>query len=101
MVGAFAAFERAMNRERTSARMAAARTQGRVGGWRKKLYPAERRGAPLHRQPTDRLKRGRSGAAGEYSQQDRLEPSLLGHIPAARGTSSIATPTMLLANSFH
>ena len=37
MVGAFAEFERAMIRERTSAGLAAARAEGRIGGRRKKL----------------------------------------------------------------
>lgn len=37
MVGAFAEFERAMIRERTSAGLAAARADGRIGGRRKKL----------------------------------------------------------------
>jgi len=43
MVGAFAEFERAMIRERTSAGLAAARAEGRVGGRRKKLNAAKRR----------------------------------------------------------
>lgn len=43
MVGAFAEFERAMIRERTSAGLAAARAEGRVGGRRKKLDGAKRR----------------------------------------------------------
>ena len=43
MVGAFAEFERAMIRERTSACLAAARAEGRVGGRRKKLDAAKRR----------------------------------------------------------
>lgn len=43
MVGAFAEFERAMIRERTSAGLAAARAEGRVGGRRKKLDAAKRR----------------------------------------------------------
>jgi len=43
MVGAFAEFERAMIRERTSAGLAAARAAGRIGGRRKKLDPAKRR----------------------------------------------------------
>jgi DNA invertase Pin-like site-specific DNA recombinase len=42
MVGAFAEFERAMIRERTSAGLAAARAEGRVGGRRKKLDAAKR-----------------------------------------------------------
>jgi len=43
MVGAFAEFERAMVKERTSAGLAAARAEGRIGGRRKKLDPAKRR----------------------------------------------------------
>jgi len=43
MVGSFAEFERAMIRERTSAGLAAARAEGRIGGRRKKLDPAKRR----------------------------------------------------------
>ncbi len=43
MVGAFAEFERAMIRERTSAGLAIARAEGRVGGRRKKLDAAKRR----------------------------------------------------------
>ena len=43
MVGSFAEFERAMIRERTSAGLAAARAEGRVGGRRKKLDMAKRR----------------------------------------------------------
>ncbi|MBV8401361.1 MAG: recombinase family protein [Acetobacteraceae bacterium] len=42
MVGSFAEFERAMIRERTSAGIAAARAEGRVGGRRRKLTPAQR-----------------------------------------------------------
>ena len=43
MVGAFAEVERAMIRERTSAGLAAARAEGRIGGRRKKLDPAKQR----------------------------------------------------------
>lgn len=43
MVGTFAEFERAMIRERTSAVLAAARAEGRIGGRRKKLDAAKRR----------------------------------------------------------
>ena len=42
-VGAFAEFERAMIRERTSAGLAAARAEGRTGGRRKKLDATKRR----------------------------------------------------------
>jgi DNA invertase Pin-like site-specific DNA recombinase len=43
MVGAFAEFERAMIRERTSAGLAAARAEGRIGGRRKKLDASKRK----------------------------------------------------------
>ncbi len=43
MVGAFAEFERAMIRERTSAGLAAARAEGRIGGRRKKLDARKRK----------------------------------------------------------
>ena len=43
MVGSFVEFERAMIRERTSAGLAVARAEGRVGGRRKKLDAAKRR----------------------------------------------------------
>ena len=43
MVGAFAEFERAMIRERTSAGLAPARAEGRIGGRRPKLDAAKRR----------------------------------------------------------
>lgn len=42
MLGAFAEFERAMVRERTRAGLAAARAEGRIGGRRPKLTPAQR-----------------------------------------------------------
>jgi DNA invertase Pin-like site-specific DNA recombinase len=43
MVGAFAEFERAMIRERTSAGLAAARAEGRIGGRRKTFDVGKRR----------------------------------------------------------
>jgi len=43
MVASFAEFERAMIRERTSAGLAAARAEGRIGGRRKKLDPGKRK----------------------------------------------------------
>ena len=43
MVGAFAELERAMIRERTSAGLAAARAEGRIGGRRKQPEAAKRR----------------------------------------------------------
>ena len=43
MIGSFAEFERAMIRERTSAGLAAAGAEGRIGGRRKKLDDTKRR----------------------------------------------------------
>ena len=43
MVGSFAEFERAMIRERTSAGLAQARSEGRIGGRRRKLDVKQRR----------------------------------------------------------
>jgi DNA invertase Pin-like site-specific DNA recombinase len=43
MVGSFAEFERAMIRERTSAGLALARAEGRIGGRRRKLGDKQRR----------------------------------------------------------
>ena len=45
MLGSFAEFERAMVRERTRAGLDAARAEGRVGGRRPKLTPAQQREA--------------------------------------------------------
>ena len=42
MVGSFAEFERAMIQERTSAGLALARAEGRIGGRRRKLTPSRR-----------------------------------------------------------
>ena len=42
MLGAFAEFERAMVKERTRAGLDAARAEGRIGGRRPKLTPAQR-----------------------------------------------------------
>ena len=43
MVASFAEFERAMIRERTSAGLAAARAEGRIGGRKKKLDAGKRK----------------------------------------------------------
>jgi DNA invertase Pin-like site-specific DNA recombinase len=42
MLGSFAEYERAMVKERTSAGLAAARAEGRIGGRRPKLTPQQR-----------------------------------------------------------
>ena len=62
MVGAFAEFERAMIRERTSAGLAAARAEGRIGGRRKKLdaSQAARDRRKRHLRPQVRRRNGAS-----------------------------------------
>jgi DNA invertase Pin-like site-specific DNA recombinase len=86
MVGSFAEFERAMIRERTSAGLAQARAEGRIGGRRCKLNEKQRReiaesvasgrksgagdGAPLRRQRTNRLTHRRRVPAGHGSRID-------------------------------
>ena len=54
MVGTFAEFERAMIRERTSAGLAAARAEGRIGGRRKKLDPPNAAKSPRASSPAGR-----------------------------------------------
>src|SRR3546814_11150756 len=58
MVGSFAAFERAMIRERTSAGLAQARAEGRIGGRQRK------RGATTRRDPADTAPSERTTRAG-------------------------------------
>ena len=62
MVGAFAEFERAMIRERTSAGLAAARAEGRIGGRRKKLDATQAARDRRKRRLRPQI-RGRHGAA--------------------------------------
>jgi DNA invertase Pin-like site-specific DNA recombinase len=57
MVASFAEFERAMIRERTSAGLAAARAEGRIGGRRKKLDAAR---SPRASSPAAELSADRS-----------------------------------------
>ena len=54
MVGAFAEFERAMIRERTSAGLAAARAEGRIGGRRKNSIPPSAAKSPKASSPAAR-----------------------------------------------
>ena len=87
MVGAFAEFERAMIRERTSAGLAAARAEGRIGGRRKKLDASQA--------PRDRRKRHlrpqvgcRHGAALRHQSAngvtDRRTASRVAHLKLHR-----------------
>ena len=89
MVGAFAEFERAMIRERTSAGLAAARAEGRIGGRRRKLDDTKRReigghlrsedcntdGADVRRVATDCVTDRR--AASDRACLTRASPHLL------------------------
>src|SRR6202166_92009 len=70
MVGAFAEFERAMLRERTSAGLAAARAEGRVGGRRKKLDASKRK--EIAESVTSGRKSGADGAALQHQPTDRV-----------------------------
>ena len=69
MVGAFAEFERAMIRERTSVGWPPARAEGRIGGGLKKLDPVKRRG--IAERVISCRKPVRDGAA-LYQRADRL-----------------------------
>ena len=70
MIGSFAEFERAMIRERTTAGLAAARAEGRVGGRRKKLDAAKRHeiAESVHRPQVRR----RHGKALQHRPADRV-----------------------------
>jgi DNA invertase Pin-like site-specific DNA recombinase len=71
MVASFAEFERAMIRERTSAGLAAARAEGRVGGQRKKLDVTKRREI-AERASSPAANRCRDGAALQHQRADRV-----------------------------
>ncbi len=94
MVGSFAEFERAMIRERTSAGLAVARAEGRVGGRRKKLNATKRRrnrgerdhrtqercrhGPALQRQPADGVEDRRTASYWSRDRSLKLLTALLG-----------------------
>lgn len=75
MLGAFAEFERAMIRERTRAGLAAARAQGRTGGRRPKLSPAQKV------EILDMLATGRKSAA-EIARLFRVHRATIGRLAA-------------------
>jgi DNA invertase Pin-like site-specific DNA recombinase len=77
MVGAFAEFERAMVRERTSAGLAAARAEGRIGGRRKKLDDTKRR------EIAEAVMSGRKTAA-QMARMFGVSPPTVSRIVAAR-----------------
>ena len=76
MVGAFAEFEHAMIRERTSAGLAAARAEGRIGGRRKKLDDIKRR------EIADAVVSGRKTAA-QMARMFCVSPPTVSRIVAA------------------
>lgn len=83
MVGSFAEFERAMIRERTSAGLAQARAEGRVGGRRKKLDPKKRA------EIAESVLSGRKSAAEMARLYDISQPTV-SRIVAAHRRASVA-----------
>ena len=83
MVGAFAEFERAMVRERTSAGLAAARAEGRIGGRRKKLDDTKRR------EIAEAVMSGRKTAA-QMARMFGLSPPTVSRIVAAHVVPNVA-----------
>lgn len=80
MVGSFAEFERAMIRERTSAGLAAARAEGRIGGRRPKLTSDQR--ADI----VENVTSGRKTAAQMARLYKISEPTVSRILAAARTT---------------
>ena len=89
MIGAFAEFERAMIRERTSAGLAAARAAGRIGGRRKKLDAAKRR------EIADGVITGRKSGADMARLYNISQPTVSRIVAAARSgeATSYAWPS--------
>lgn len=83
MVGSFAEFERAMIRERTSAGLAQARAEGRIGGRRKKLDPKKRA------EIAESVLSGRKSAAEMARLYDISQPTV-SRIVAAHRQASVA-----------
>jgi DNA invertase Pin-like site-specific DNA recombinase len=81
MVGSFAEFERAMIRERTSAGLAQARAEGRVGGRRKKLDPKKRA------EIAESVLSGRKSAAEMARLYDISQPTVSRIVAAHRQAS--------------
>lgn len=83
MVGSFAEFERAMIRERTSAGLAQARAEGRVGGRRPKLTPSQRGDV------VENVITGRKTAAQMAKLYGVSEPTISRVLAAARQESAL------------
>ena len=84
MVGSFAEFERAMIRERTSAGLAQARKEGRVGGRRPKLNPTQRADV------IENVQSGRKSAAQMARLYGVSEATVSRILSAARASSTVA-----------
>ncbi len=82
MVGSFAEFERAMIRERTSAGLAQARAEGRVGGRRRKL--SDKQVAEI----TESISSGRKSAAEMARLYNVSQPTVSRLIAAHRAMAS-------------
>jgi len=84
MVGSFAEFERAMIRERTSAGLAAARAEGRIGGRRPKLTEAQQ--ADI----AENVESGRRTAAQMARLYKVSEPTVSRLLAARRRSAEVA-----------
>jgi DNA invertase Pin-like site-specific DNA recombinase len=84
MVGSFAEFERAMIRERTSAGLAAARAEGRIGGRRPKLTEAQQ--ADI----AENVESGRRTAAQMARLYKVSEPTVSRLLAACRRSAEVA-----------
>lgn len=96
MVGAFAEFERAMIRERTTAGLAQARAEGRIGGRRPKLSPSQRDDI------VENVVSGRKTAAQMARLYKVSEPTVSRILAAARQSgqpASVRIPVIVGAHS--
>ena len=84
MVGSFAEFERAMIRERTSAGLAQARAEGRIGGRRRKLTDKQRA------EIADSVLTGRKSAAEMARLFKVSQPTVSRIIAAHRNSEAVA-----------
>jgi DNA invertase Pin-like site-specific DNA recombinase len=87
MVGSFAEFERAMIRERTSAGLAQARSEGRIGGRRTKLTPAQQLDV------VENVVSNRKSAAQMARLYEVSEPTISRILSAARQARSDKGPS--------
>ena len=88
MVGSFAEFERAMIRERTSAGLAQARAEGRVGGRRMKLTPTQRADV------VDNVTSGRKSAAQMARLYKVSEPTISRIVATARQRETLSSHSL-------